>query len=410
MGRRFCVYLVACAVAILLIPSVAFCRLNIYSQDGDGGADDFVYSENAYQHIYERMDKYQTTGNRLIEGESEPYTSGQQYTAWTYDNALSIIALVARGNPEDKTRARLLCNTLIWVQNNDPYYTDGRLRDGYWANNINTNGKASVKADNTSAGNMAWIIIAWLYYYNHSGDSDQAFRQQILNAATTLGNFIENRLWASVGPYPGYLIGYTGWAPNQTLDPYIKSTEHNADLYVAFKRLYEATNDSNWLSRAAKAQTFVYAMYNYSQHRFYVGTTSFNTINDNPQALDANTMPILAFRDSTPLSWIESNCHLLSDGFEGFDFNNDHDGIWFEGTGQMAVAYQTLGRFADSDKYKRQLRLAQTSAINGNGKGIVSASRDYLTTGFAGWWYFRTMSIAPTCWFIFVERGLNPFS
>ncbi len=403
--------------AVLMFVGPAYSRVNFEAADvGGGGCSDCIYSEKAYQHLYERMDKYNTGSTlRLIEGQSEPYPPSQEYTAWVYDNALAIIALVARGRPEDISRARLLCESLIWAQDNDPEgFTDGRLRDAYWANNlINENG-AAILDPNTSTGNMAWVIIAWLRYYRDAADPDQAFRTQILNAAVNLGNFIENNYWRSQGPYPGYLIGYTGWLNQQTIDPYIKSTEHNADLYIAFKKLFEATGVSNWQSQALKARDFVYSMRNSSESRYFVGTTSYNTINTIPeqQALDANTMAILALEDYTPFNWLENNCRLTSDGFTGFDFNIDRDGIWFEGTAQMSVAYFKVGRAVDSAKYKNQLRRAQfyIPAPRGNGKGIVSASHDGVTTGFSWWYLFKTMSIAPTCWFIFVESNINPFN
>ena len=44
------------------------------------------------------------------------------------------------------------------------------------------------------------------------------------------------------------------------------------------------------------------------------------------------------------LGWAEQHCYTQADGFKGFDFNDDKDGVWFEGTAQMAVAYQMAGK------------------------------------------------------------------
>ncbi|MDP2940457.1 MAG: hypothetical protein Q8O13_10375 [Candidatus Omnitrophota bacterium] len=409
----------ALAVCVFFFSATAgYCLIDlsviVENGGGGGGGGSSSSRQRAFQHLYESMDRYETSGIRLIESFSYPYPDGQFGTAWVYDNALAIIALVSRGYPEDKARARLLCETLIWAQHHDPNgYNDGRLRDSYWATDIDPNGPngaAAAKDPNTSTGNMAWTIIAWLYYYNHAGDSDQAFRQQVLDAAKWLGNFLETA-WSPAGPYPGYHIGYAGWDP-YVIDPDIKSTEQNADLYIAFKRLSETPSaESYWLSQALRARTFVLSMRNAGQSRYYVGTTETGAINDNPQALDANAMPILSLNDFTPINWIENNCHLFSDGFEGFDFNNDRDGIWFEGTGQMAVVYKMAGRSLDSRKYILQMRQAQNiPAPYGNGKGIISASHDGVSTGFEWWLLFKSMSLSATSWFIFAEFGLNPFN
>ena len=163
-------------LAIVLFPAVGYCRVNMTiagDEGGGGGGPDYsMYLVKAFQHIYESIDKYGTASLRLIEGESYPYTRGQQYTAWVYDNSLAIISLVTMGRPEDLARARLLCKTLIWAQKHDPLgFIDGRLHDSYWANNMVNPDGAAIKAPNTSTGNMAWVIIAWLRYYNYGREA-----------------------------------------------------------------------------------------------------------------------------------------------------------------------------------------------------------------------------------------------
>jgi len=96
------------------------------------------------------------------------------------------------------------------------------------------------------------------------------------------------------------------------------------------------------------------------------------------------------------------------DGFKGFDFNNDTDGIWFEGTAHMIIAYQILGDRTQSNLYLDELRNAQKEASNTNGKGLVAASHDSVSTGF-DWIYDARLHTGATAWFIFGETGYNPY-
>ncbi|MCS7135297.1 MAG: hypothetical protein NZ893_02565, partial [Candidatus Aenigmarchaeota archaeon] len=136
------------------------------------------------------------------------------------------------------------------------------------------------------------------------------------------------------------------------------------------------------------------------------------TINKQNVPLDVNTWGLMALLDVNKykrgILWAEKNCYVEADGFKGFDFNNDRDHVWFEGTAQMVIAYQMIGEWNKANLYLSELRKAQTQAINSNGKGIVAASADGLTTGF-DWQYFRRLHIGSTAWFIFAEMGYNPF-
>ena len=73
----------------------------------------------------------------------------------------------------------------------------------------------------------------------------------------------------------------------------------------------------------------------------------------------------------------------------------------------MAVAYQIKEETEKRNIYVEELRKAQVSATNNNGKGIVAASHDGVTTGFE-WEYFSRLHIGATAWYIFAERNYNP--
>ena len=100
---------------------------------------------------------------------------------------------------------------------------------------------------------------------------------------------------------------------------------------------------------------------------------------------------------------------MVENQHEGFDFNTDKDGIWFEGTAQMALAYRARRDMAQANRLINTLRTAQLEASNSDGLGIVSASRDNLTTGF-DWKYFKRLHLGATAWYLLAEQGFNPYS
>jgi len=408
---------------------------NLFVVTNDGRSNGFYLTivplaeefGKSYLHLYRRMDAYVQDGNRLIESYTEPYSLTTEDLAYTYDNALAILALLARKEPEDIVRARVLCESLIWVQEHDPTFTDGRVRDGYYASDIrNPAGtSASVKSPGSGCGNMAWTIIAWMQYYRYSNDADSSFLDKLLTCAKRLGEFIELEYRDPVTP--GYTGGFDGWEPDQTKQSW-RSTEHNLDVYAAFIHLYSATEEPEneiWLERANYAKEFIVSrMWNPAEGMFWVGTgpdgRTVNTAYDQ-QVENVNSWAILALDDvdfyGNALAWVENNCAVSCDGsqasqqhflFDGFDFNTDKDGVWFEGTAHMALAYKITGDTAKADHYINQLRKAQSEALNNNLHGIASACHDNVSTGF-GWDYFASVHIGATAWYLTSELGYNMF-
>ena len=72
------------------------------------------------------------------------------------------------------------------------------------------------------------------------------------------------------------------------------------------------------------------------------------------------------------------------------------------------LAYLLTENADKYSKYIAELQQAQISAENSNGKGIVSASCDNLTTGF-DWEYFSRLHLGATAWYILAEEGYNPY-
>jgi hypothetical protein len=351
-----------------------------------------------------------------------PFDEQFRNVAYTYDNALALIAFVARSDWE---RAQLLADAFVYAQRHDRFYTDGRLRNAYQAGDLAVppgwypSGSARLPGwwnasqrkwiENpehvgSTTGNLAWVMIALLNYYEKRGGP------QYLTATIDLGNWIISHTYDTRGA-GGFTGGYIGQEPNPDKQLW-KSTEHNLDLYVAFSRLYHFAGDSRWLTQAQHAKAFVEAM-NLDGCCYRTGTlTDGVTVNISDIPLDAQSLSALAFGD-TPLTreaiaTAEISHTATYSGFVGFDFNTDQDMPWPEGTSQMVSVYWMLGQRSKAAYYLSELREMQSTANRANGKGLVAAPADGLTTGL-GWVYYNRLHVGATAWFVIAEQQLNPY-
>ena len=370
--------------------------------------------------------------------------------AYLYDNAAAALALSYAGKHE---RARQIADAIVYAYDHDRSFTDGRLRNAYSSGRptsfpgwMSARGEAFARipgfydqndktwyedyyAVSTSTGNLAWAILALCEVGKNAPDA-----QPYLRAAQGLGDFI----LALEDGNGGFMGGFEGWEGDQTKATY-KSTEHNIDLISAFGKLAELTGQEKYRDASDRAKAFVLAMYDPEQGCFYTGTAADGvTVNKDVLPLDCNTWAILAlkddFKDSAKvLAFIEANMAMgggagaggagstggagagtgstggAASG-HGYDFNNDQDGVWFEGTAQVALAYQQAG---DTEAYHRILAYLNASA-NPDGS-ITAADRNGVTTGFLvsgtelPWKYGKRTHVGATAWLAFAQLGTNPF-
>ena len=344
--------------------------------------------------------------------------------AYLYDNALAVLALCYAGNYE---RAAQIADAIVYACLHDRYYEDGRLRNAYSSGDPRSfPGWKSVKdaefarlpgfydaqsrewyedyyAVSTSTGNLAWAMLALCEISERATQPNN-----YLQTARVIGDFILT-LKDDRGGFTG---GFEGWEPNAVRVTY-KSTEHNIDLITAFGRLYNLTGDEKYRDASLHAKAFVLSMYDADRGCFYTGTTADGvTINCDVLPLDCNTWAILAlgddFKDAEKvLAFIEAN--MAVDG--GYDFNEDRDGVWFEGTAQVALAYKQVG---NSAQYEKGLAfLNQNASPNGS---ITAADRDGVSTGFMvsgmdiPWNYGKRLHLGATAWLSFAQMGVNPLA
>ena len=382
----------------------------------------------AYEYMNSQMDKYfQGAENRLIESYSDPYPPGPagslESVAFTYDNALAISAYLARPTEDNLRRAKLLCQSFMWAQEYDAE-GDGRLRDAYYATDQLTGTTAPsspIGFNSVNTGNIAFFINALMHYYKNSNDTDAEFLNNLLEAAGKAGDFIHNKFYHNHQSKAGYYRGYKADGSPDTS----KSTENNIVAYVAFSHLYDVTGNAKWLTRATLAKNFVENIaWQPGQKRYICGLDANGGVNNNTLVADTNLLAVLAMGDlaknNNAIDYTV-NTFSYSDaqkGLDGIDFGyniNDQatepDGIWFEGTAQLAAAYKVAGFYGytdNSDKYLESIKLAQYNAQNADYKGIVAASKDSLTTGL-GWYYYASPHIASTAWFAATSLNYNIF-
>lgn len=363
----------------------------------------------AYSFLDARMDAFQHgTTLRLVQSYVPTSTFSNGDISYTYDDAVMLIALLARGRTDDVARARVLGDSLLYAQSHDAI-GDGRLRDAYHAKRfIQADGTPSVANGGSHTGDMAWSGMALAQLSRATRD------QSYLDAAISIANLIQQSAYDTRGDIGGYTGGFDG---NGNKVEY-KSTEHNIDLYAFFTMLARLTGNHAWSARADHALKLVNAMWNADGGYFYIGTVlDGKTINtEDPTPEDVQTWSFLATA-LTPhqgsLDWALANLSATSSAFHGLSFEaTDRTGVWFEGTAHAAAALlaRNLGRDTQTAATLiADIETGQVSAPNADGRGIDAASKDGLNTGDAGDQYFASLHIGATAWYCLAKQSANPF-
>lgn len=360
----------------------------------------------AYTFLNLMMDRY-TAGStpRLVQSFTGGVLGQQGFTSSvTYDDALVIDAYLAEGTQAGRARAEAIGDGLLYVQAQDPAH-DGRIRAAYAPSPLLGPGDVDATDPATLAGNMAWAGQALVQLYAATG------RTAYLAGAEAIGNWVQANCYDVRGA-GGYTGGET--ADGQKIE--WKSTEHNIDLYVLFTLLARETGARVWSARAAWARRFVASMWDGQQHYFYVGTTPDGvTPNQAEVPEDVNSWSFLALRDpayAASVTWIVRNLAVTAAGFSGVSYcQGDRSGVWFEGTAHLADALELRGDPGDdalAAKYLADIYYAQAHGPNGDGLGIIAASKDGLTD-CAGGSYYASLHTGTTAWYILAAKKVDPF-
>ncbi|MGA2758737.1 MAG: hypothetical protein ABSF08_00270 [Candidatus Cybelea sp.] len=359
---------------------------------------------NAYEFLRLMMDKYaKGSTTRLVQSfDGGPLRRFKD--AVTYDDALFIDALLAQGSSDDIARSEVVGNAFLYLQTNDKA-NDGRLRAAYGPKPLRNPGDIKVDDNTSDVGNMAWVGQALVQLYAKT--SNHSF----LNGALAIAGWLQNNTYDTRGQ-GGYTGGYTARGKKIKW----KSTEHNIDVYAFFTMLAAESGESGWTTNAAWAQRFVASMWDSRDGRFYVGTgNDGSTPNKSFKPEDVNSWSYLAFKNSdwaAAPSWDVTNLAVTKDGFSGVSFcSGDRSGVWFEGTAHLAAALELRNESGDRSRaqtYLADIQYAQTNGPNGDGLGVIAASKNGLSD-CDGDKYFASLHVGATAWYILAASGANPF-
>jgi hypothetical protein len=321
-------------------------------------------------------------------------------TAFLYDNAAAAIALVGCG---DKARAERIGQAILISLDNDRFWHDGRLRNAYAAGAAQKPAKLSGWWDKTQNrwledryqvgsdnGNMAWAMLA-LLALDHK------------DAAAKIGDWVAaSRDQRGAGGFTGGTLGHEPTPESRSW----KSTEHNTDLTAAFTVLADRTGNTKWRDLAGHARHFVEAMWRADCACFAAGTTEDGVTLNPTLSLDAQVWPLLALpgakdRYSAILATIDKR--LATQG--GYSYGEAKDGIWTEGTAQMALLQgnPSLQAVIESQRSPDGGYYATSAAQLPTGYGLESdPAKPRL--------YFRLPHLGAAAWAALAETGFNPFS
>jgi hypothetical protein len=398
---------------------------------------------NAYLFLDQMMDAYaQGATVRLCQSYSDQIAGGTFFsTAFVYDNALLVLAYLARGRASDIQRAKVIGNALLYAQQNDAV-ADGRFRQAYFAGAPDSKGVFVTRGlsffQGSAVGDVAWAGIALAQLSVRTGV------KAYLDGAVRAASFIETTTRDNVNVPPGgYFFGN-----GQTN----KSTEHNIDVFALFTMLAKLTGNGSWLDGAQHAKAFVEAMFDSPSGHFWTGTSDPTHIFFNNSPEDVQTWSYLAFQDpnfAVSLDWVKTN---LATTDTTFAFNNGWgtngglrlrvSGVTYaslsklgtvlgdnsvEGTGHLIAALLSRRLPAKEDipsfhgdvnlagSLIENVQVAQNSLGNGQtvhgqplvvGQGLT-ASTSILNTGF-GFNFFPYFHIGATSWYLMGAQAANP--
>ncbi len=344
-------------------------------------------------------------------------TRALQNVAFVYDNALAGIALTACGAPD---QARRIADALLLAAAHDPSFKDGRLRNayraglanadkvelpGYWQSRGNYWSQDPYQVG-TATGNVAWAALLLLTVYDSSHD------RRYLDAAVAQLRWIQAHAKGTASPegYEGGLFGYD----NAQRAQHWKATEHNIDVYAAATWAGRDSGDPALAQQAKLAGSFVSAMWDDTQHRFLVGTLDDGkTISRDKSGLDSQLWPLLAFNPhpapwNQVWSWVDTQ-HRYG---EGYGYRRQPDGMWTEGTAQVAATLQDSNKPVPDALW--QLLAAQRSA-----DGMLYATpqtrigTDFAigpTSTYADFFYYHLPHLGATAWAALAAKGWNPLT
>lgn len=341
-------------------------------------------------------------------GQGAPATPPLHSAAFTYDNALAVIALLACNR---RPQAERIGEALRLAAVHDTRLRDAYragvvtgsqpLPNGWWDAQqqhwVDAAGQYSgAYQDGTSCGNVAWTALALLALHDATGETrwrDAAVHLAdwvVVYASDTRGN----------GGFDGGIESFL-LVPRRAL---WKSTEHNIDLAALFAWLDRiSAPGGDWGAQARRACRFVAGQWDASSGHFWMGTTADGvTPLRTPSALDvqlwAQLLPHAPGKWQRALDWIEHANAVPG----GFDFTDSRDGLWTEGTAQAALVYRRIGAAARANTLFGSI--AQQASPGGY---LYATPAPRIAAVYS--WYHHQPCLAATAWAVLAALDRNPY-
>lgn len=290
--------------------------------------------------------------------------------SYTYDNALAVIAFVAQGDFE---KGRIILAN----------YQDTIGIPSYFGYNDEYDYKTGSGSGYTSAGPNAWLLNAINFYFYKTNDP------RFLTLGQKLADFLVRLQDAG----DGGLFG----------DPYVswKSAEHNFIGYAALYNYGILTNQDLYVQKANLVKDFLVREC-WNGERFLRGK------NDQTEVTDVQAMGVLALGTAyaSGIYWAEYHTKCTKPlgalPVTGFDFNNDLDTVWLEGTLQQSMAFKR-----NYDNYRAGIYFGNVDKTQRSDGSFLCATNQGTAGG--DWILLPVKAVAPTCWYIFYNTNTNPF-
>lgn len=365
------VKLLLCLLLVLLLASPAGAQGNSGNKKGGPKesdpppADLSAASALAHEWLASQM---------LANGMVNSYADGEDI-CYTYDQGVAAIAFLARG---DVARARAVLDALHELQN----------PDGSWAHAYLCSSR-EVLAPQNYVGAVSWVVLAAAHYQARTGD------------AVRYGMMAESALYWALA-FLQSDGGINGGRDAAGVPIAWASTEHNQD---AFAGLLFFSFDQH----AAAVRSFLdNVVWSTAQLRWWQGRNDpFDPLDVNPLGVmllgASGTHPYWAALDyalrthRSVQRWGKGKNRVTVDGF---DFNNDANDIWLEGTAQMAAAFRAIGMHEEAEYFTAEMAKTQDAtgglpySVNGSHNGDFRMS--------------TANAVAATGWFILAAEQVNP--
>lgn len=339
-------------------------------------------------------------------------------SAFSYDNALAIVALVSCG---EFGAAQRIGDAFLSAMTSDRTFKDGRIRNAYRAGIVKSGPQLlpgwwddhqliwaeDAYQDGSQTGNVAWVGLSLLALAEATGE--QRYRDAAQRLSSWIADNAVDRHEAN-----GVTGGLAGFDAAQTPIPW-KSTEHNVDAFALGSWIARDSAEPAARKLVKVTRPFLDAMFDPASGSFRMGTLPDGRLQPtHVYALDALIWPLLAVADP-PADWRRSlalaETHLAVAG--GYDFNGDQDGLWTEGTAQAALVERRAGNRPEADRL-----LAVIERFRAPSGLLYATDRARISTGLAigdtskeaDFFYFHRPHLGATAWAILARTGLNPFT